>query len=142
MSNIRKMTSTEGYDVLDLWMRSFTAGHPFIEDNFWQKHYDRAKESYVSEKDTYVYVRDDKIIGFISVAVDGTVKGVYVDPKFHDQGIGTELAEFVQKEYMSLNMDIYMKNRNALKYATYHGFLIVDAYMKDEEICYRLSWSR
>ena len=46
---------------------------------------------------------------------------------------------------MALNMDVYMKNQKALEYATYLGFLIVGAYVKDEEegeICYRLSWSK
>lgn len=144
MENIRKMEASESYEILDLWMRSFTAGHPFIEDNFWQKYYNSVKESYVNEKDTYVYVYDNKIVGFISVAVDGTVKGIYVDPKYHNQRVGTKLARFIQDKYMSLNMEIYKKNRKALSYATYLGFLIVGANMKEEngEICYRLSWSR
>ena len=144
MENIRKMEASESYEHLDLWMRSFTAGHPFIEDNFWQKYYNSVKESYVNEKDTYVYVYDNKIAGFISVAVDGTVRGIYVDPEYHNKRIGTKLAHFNQDKYMSLNMENYKKNRKALSYATYLGFLIVGANMKEEngEICYRLSWSR
>lgn len=145
MENIRKMKKEEGYDILELWMRSFTAGHPFIEDNFWQKYYDTAKESYLDEKDTYVYAKEGKILGFISVAVDGTIRGIYVDPAYHDRRIGTKLAYFVQDMYMALNMDVHMKNQKALKYATYLGFLIVGAYVRDEEegeVCYRLSWSK
>ncbi len=144
MENIRKMNSGEAYDVLDLWMRSFTQGHPFIESNFWEKYYSSVKELYVNEKDTYVYIYNDKIVGFISVAVDGTIRGIYVDPEYHNRRIGTKLAKFVQNMYMGLNMEIYKKNRKALDYATYLGFLIVAAYIKEEndEICYRLSWSR
>ena len=145
MENIRKMRKEEGYDVLDLWMRSFTEGHPFIENNFWQKYYDTAKESYLDEKDTYVYAKDDKILGFVSVAVDGTIRGIYVDPDYHKQRIGTKLAYYVQDMYMALNMDVHMKNKKALKYATYLGFLIVGAYVGDEdegEISYRLSWNK
>ena len=145
MENIRKMRKEEGYDVLNLWMRSFTEGHPFIENNFWQKYYDMAKESYLDEKDTYVYAKDNKILGFASVAVDGTIRGIYVDPENHGQRIGTKLAYYIQDMYMALNMDVHMKNKTALKYATYLGFLIVGAYVRDEEegeICYRLSWSK
>ncbi len=144
MENIRKMNSNEAYDVLDLWMRSFTQGHPFIEDNFWEKYYSSVKELYVNEKDTYVYIYNDKIVGFISVAVDGTIRGIYVDPEYHNRRIGTKLAKFVQDMYMGLNMEIYKKNRKALDYATYLGFLIVGANVKEDngEICYRLSWSR
>ena len=96
MENIRKMRKEEGYDVLNLWMRSFTEGHPFIENNFWQKYYDMAKESYLDEKDTYVYAKDNKILGFASVAVDGTIRGIYVDPDNHGQRIGTKLAYYIQ----------------------------------------------
>ncbi len=144
MENIRKMNSGEAYDVLDLWMRSFTQGHPFIEDNFWEKYYSSVKELYVNEKDTYVYIYNNKIVGFISVAVDGTIRGIYVDPQYHNRRIGTKLARFVQDMYMGLNMEIYKKNRKALDYATYLGFLIVGANIKEDngEICYRLSWSR
>ncbi len=144
MENIRKMNTSEAYDVLDLWMRSFTQGHPFIEDNFWEKYYSSAKDLYINEKDTYVYTYNDKVVGFISVAVDGTIRGIYVDPEYHNRRIGTKLAKFVQNMYMGLNMEIYKKNRKALDYATYLGFIIVSAYVKEEneEICYRLSWSR
>ncbi len=144
MENIRKMNNGEAYDVLDLWMRSFTAGHPFIEDNFWEKYYSSARDLYINEKDTYVYTYNDKVVGFISVAVDGTIRGIYVDPEYHNRRIGTKLAKFVQDMYMGLNMEIYKKNRKALDYATYLGFIIVSANVKEEndEICYKLSWSR
>lgn len=143
--NIRRMEKSESYEILDLWMRSFTHGNSFIENDFWQKHYDVAKETYLNEKDNFVYTDDDgKIIGFICVDSTNYVRGVFVDPEHENRGIGTALMNFIKESYAVLRMNIYMKNKNTLNFASYHGFLI-DGAQRDPingEIQYTMFWSK
>lgn len=139
------MEKSESYEILDLWMRSFTHGNSFIENDFWQKHYDVAKETYLNEKDNFVYTDDDgKIIGFICVDSTNYVRGVFVDPEHENRGIGTALMNFIKESYAVLRMNIYMKNKNTLNFASYHGFLI-DGAQRDPingEIQYTMFWSK
>lgn len=142
--SIRRMDKSESYEILDLWMRSFTQGNSFIENDFWQKHYTVAKETYLNEKDNFVYTDENgKIIGFICVDSANSIRGVFVDPEHQDQGIGTALMNFVKESYTMLHMNIYMKNKNTLEFATYHGFLI-DGAIRDPingEIQYTMIWT-
>ncbi|HIT84376.1 MAG TPA: GNAT family N-acetyltransferase [Candidatus Ornithomonoglobus intestinigallinarum] len=143
--SIRRLEKSESYELLDLWMRSFTHGNSFIENDFWQKHYDIAKETYLNEKDNFVYTDDNgQIIGFICVDSTNSVRGVFVDPKHENRGIGTALMNYVKDIYTILRMNIYMKNKNTLNFATYHGFLI-DGALRDPingEIQYTMLWSK
>lgn len=143
--SIRRLEKSESYELLDLWMRSFTHGNSFIENDFWQKHYDIAKETYLNEKDNFVYTDDNgQIIGFICVDSTNSVRGVFVDPKYENRGIGTALMNYVKDIYTILRMNIYMKNKNTLNFATYHGFLI-DGALRDPingEIQYTMLWSK
>ena len=40
MEKIQRMTQSQRYEVLDLWLRSTTCDNSFLEANFWEKHYD------------------------------------------------------------------------------------------------------
>lgn len=137
------MNNSEAYEILDLWMRSLTHGNSFIENDFWQKHYDIAKEKYFNEKDNFVYTTDGKITGFICVDSENSVQGVFVDPDYENKGIGTALMDYIKESYNMLHMCVYMKNRRALKFANYHGFLIDGATRDpiDNEIQYTMIWN-
>ena len=143
--SIRRMEQSETYEILDLWMRSLTHGNSFIENNFWQKHYDIAKETYLNEKDHFVYTDDTgKIVGFISVDSANSIRGIFVDPNYENRGIGTALMNFVKDSYTLLHMNVYMKNRRTLEFAGYHGFLI-DGAIRDPingEIQYTMIWTQ
>lgn len=140
---IRRMDKSETYEILDLWMRSLTHGNSFIENDFWQKHYDMAKETYLNEKDNFVCTEDDRIVGFICVDSANSINGVFVDPEYENRGIGTALIEFVKERCPLLHMDVYMKNRRTLAFANYHKFLI-DGAIRDPingEIQYTMIWT-
>ncbi|MDY3031337.1 MAG: GNAT family N-acetyltransferase [Clostridia bacterium] len=141
---IRRMEKSETYEILDLWMRALTNGNKFIDNDFWKTHYNDAKENYLNEKDNFVYVIDEKIVGFICVDNSNSVKGVFVDPNYENRGIGTALMNYVKESYTLLHMDIYMKNRRTLEFASYHRFLIDGATRNpiNGEIEYSMIWSK
>ena len=143
MAEIKRMAKTDSYEILDFWMRSVTKANSFIENDFWQKHYDEAKTQYVNGKDNFEYVQYGKIVGFICVDSENQINGIFVDPKYQNQGIGTMLLQHIQTLYSILHINVYMKNRNTLEFATYCGFLIDGAIRNpiNNEVQYTMIWT-
>lgn len=143
MDSIKIMTDSQRYEVLDLWLRCIMLENPFITENFWQMHYDKAKSEYLDGKDNYVYIVNGKIAGFICITNQNFIKGLFVDPAYRRRGIGRKLLEYAKEQYSMLHIKIYMKNRSIIKFATYMGFVIDGAVMHREtgEIKYNMIWN-
>lgn len=143
MVNIRRAEKPQTYEILDLWLRSATHANPFIENNFWEKNYDEIKNKYFSESEGFVYIIDNKIVGFICITDENNIVGLFVDPDYQNQGIGTKLIEFAKTEYSMLHLNVYAKNRSMLAFSTHRGFLI-DGAIRDsdsEQIQYTMIWN-
>lgn len=143
MADIKLMNKSQTYEVMDLWLRTSTHDHPFVEPNFWENHYDFVKQKYIADKDTYIYIEDDKIVGFTGVTDDNMVTGLFVDPAYQNRGIGKALIKFLQTEYSILHVKTYAKNRKALAFATKLGF-IIDGAIRHEynnEVMYTMLWN-
>ena len=143
MDQIKRMTTAQRYDVLDLWFRCTTKENPFIEENFWQKHYDEVKNNYLTLRDNYVYMVDGNIAGFICITNKNFIKGLFVDPAYRKRGIGAKLMRFAKQTYNVLHVNVYTKNRDMLAFSTYMGFVIDGALLHRDtgEIRYRMIWS-
>lgn len=143
MTNIRRAEKSESYAVLDLWLRAAISANPFIEDNFWEKHYDNVKRKYFTDNEDFVYILDDKIVGFICINNENYIEGLFVDPICQKRGIGTKLIEFAKTEYSMLHLNVYAKNRSMLEFSTHRGFLIDGAIrnLDNEEIQYTMIWN-
>lgn len=137
------MTNSQRYEVLDLWLRCVMQETPFIEGNFWQTHYDRVKNDYLTGRDNYVYMVDGKLAGFICITNQNFIKGLFVDPKYRHNGIGEKLVRFAKENYSILHVRVYVKNRSMIAFATHMGFVIDGAVMHREtgEIRYSMIWN-
>ena len=143
MDQIKIMTNSQRYDVLDLWLRCTMQENPFIEENFWQKHYDEVKNNYLTGRDNYVYMIDGNIAGFICITNKNFIKGLFVDPAYRRQGIGSKLLRFAKQTYSVLQVNVYAKNRTMLNYSTQEGFVIDGAVLHRDtgEIRYHMMWN-
>ena len=139
---IRLMNKSETYDVMDLWLRTSNYSNSFVAADFWQTHYDYIKQKYIDKKDTFVYVKDDKIVGFTVVAADNEIGGLFVDPEYQNNGIGTELINFLKNEYPCLRADVYARNRKAFRFSVELGFKVNEAkrHGSNNEVMYRMVW--
>lgn len=142
MEQIKRLEQSQRYELLDLWLRCTMLDNPFIEENFWQKHYERVKNDYLVGGDTYVYMSDGRIAGFICVTNQNYIRGLFVDPEFRRKGISEKLIRFAKSAFSVLHVKIYMKNRGMVKFATQMGFSIDGAEMQREtgEIQYNFIW--
>ncbi|MGN0148914.1 MAG: GNAT family N-acetyltransferase [Clostridia bacterium] len=143
MANIKRAEKSQTYEILDLWLRTAVHSNPFIENNFWEKYYDKIKNKYFTDSEGFVYIIDNKIVGFICVTDDNSIQGLFVDPDYQKQGIGTEMIEFAKTEYSLLHLTVYAKNRSMLNFSTHRGFVIDGAIRNpyNEQIQYTMIWS-
>ena len=70
MENIERMKPSQTYEVMDLWLRTTIHSNSFVEENFWETHYDFVKEKYINGKENFVYIIDGKIVAFTGVTED------------------------------------------------------------------------
>ena len=143
MANIKRAEKSQTYEILDLWLRTAVHSNPFIENNFWEKYYDKIKNKYFTDSEGFVYIVDNKIVGFICVTEDNSIAGLFVDPDYQKKGIGTEMIEFAKTEYSLLHLMVYAKNRSMLNFSTHRGFVIDGAIRNpyNEQIQYTMIWS-
>lgn len=139
---IKPMNKSETYEVMDLWLRTATRSHDFVEPDFWKTHYDYVKEKYIDDKEVFVYTEGDKIVGFTVVGADNEIGGLFVDPDYQNKGIGKELIDFLKSEYPLLHVKVYAKNRKALAFSVRLGFVIDGAikHRHNEEVMYTMIW--
>ncbi len=56
-------------------MRTTIHSNSFVEENFWETHYDFVKEKYINGKENFVYIIDGKIVAFTGVTEDNRITG-------------------------------------------------------------------
>ena len=139
---IRRMEKSETRDVMDLWLRTSNYSNSFVESEFWTTHYDYVKQKYIDRKDTFVYIKDNKIVGFTVVDEGNEICGLFVDPEYQNRGIGRELITFLKSEYTRLRIDIYAKNRKAFAFSLQTGFIVDGASRQanNNELMYTMVW--
>lgn len=144
MAEIKRAKKSQTYEILELWLKTSMYSNSFIEQDFWETHYDYIKEKYINGNDIFVYTENDKIIGFTCVSSDNMINGLFVDLDYQSKGIGTELINFLKQEYSLLHVQIYAKNRKALAFSTRMGFVIDGAirHAQNYEPMYTMLWQQ
>lgn len=122
---IRKMQEKDYNTVMDIWLTSTIKAHPFVEENYWLKHYRTVKNKYLKVATTYVALEEDCVVGFISILDDSFIGALFVIPGRQGKGIGKDLLLYVQTLYPTLKAHAYVKNDRAVRFYKKHGFAII-----------------
>ena len=110
---IRKITNDDLTNVMTIWVKGNFKGNSFIEKDYWLEIYNETKEKFMNVYDTYVFVEENVIKGFVSIK-DKEIKAIYVSPSFIRNGIGKKLINFCKNKYETLILEVYEKNINAI----------------------------
>ena len=114
--------------VMQLWLTSTTAAHPFIAEQYWHESAPLVRNTYLPAAQTWVYWHpnatggEDLIAGFISILEEKLVGALFVAQPFHRQGIGKALMEHVQLDYRALTLEVYQQNQRACHFYRKQGF--------------------
>ncbi len=106
---IRDFKESDIEEVLDIWLTASIKAHYFINKGFWESKIDDMRYIYIPSSETYVYERDNQVLGFISLYED-TITALFVDPAEQGKGIGTELMNKCKTLRKNLNLTVFKNN--------------------------------
>ena len=138
---IRKFTSRDIQPIVELWYHASVIAHPFISPAIWESHRQEMAEKYLPQSETYVALRDQEIVGFISM-VDNYMAALFVKTELQGQGIGTMLLDFIKKKQHPIELRVFQKNRKSVGYYKHSGFSIITGELEENtnEPEYLMRW--
>lgn len=140
---IRKFNVDDTVKVMTIWTKGNFKAHPFIEKDYWLENFNRVKEEYLYKSETYVYIENDEIKGFISLLDNGYIGALFVKNDYIRQGIGKKLLNFVKDKYNSLTLNVYERNVDAILFYNAMGFRNVKIQIDEDtgEKEYIMEWN-
>ena len=119
---IRKLQQEDITKVMTIWTKGNFIAHNFIEKDYWLENFNKVKNFYLPNSDTYVYVENEEIEGFISIAEKNHIGALFVKQQYQRKGIGRKLINYCKEKYNSLDLNVYDKNGNAIAFYMAMGF--------------------
>ena len=129
--------------VMEIWLQNNINAHNFIERDYWINNFDLVKKLLPDAK-VYIFQEDNIIKGFIGVIEDGYIAGLFVKEKYQREGIGEKLIKYIKPKYNQLKLDVYSKNKNAMKFYLKNNFKIVNEKNNEDtnELEYEMIFSK
>ncbi|HSX02126.1 MAG TPA: GNAT family N-acetyltransferase [Candidatus Saccharimonadia bacterium] len=120
---IRRAQLAEAESLANLFLRSFRSALPTVKlahtDDETRQWY---RDHLLPETDTWVFIREGKIVGFISLSAS-TVEQLYVDSRETGKGVGARLIETAKQiRPKGLSLATFAVNIPARRFYEKHGF--------------------
>lgn len=126
---IREFKSGDLDQVMQIWLEQNLAAHPFVDPSFFKNNADLVRVILPSSE---IYVQDiDGIKGFIGLT-DTYISGLFIDTEYQHQGLGSSLIEKAKQVHSELFLNVYVKNRAAVRFYEKHGFTILETVINAE----------
>lgn len=119
---IRKFKEEDTTKVMTIWTKGNFFAHPFIERDYWIANYNRVKDEYLKQSETYIYTENEEIKGFISIIDDTYIGALFIKQDSIRQGIGKRLLNYCKERKNKLTLQVYEKNVDATLFYTAMGF--------------------
>ena len=141
----KKMREFEDNDIdniMQIWKSANIKAHNFISNEYWENNYKYVK-SILPNAELYVYLVNNKIIGFIGMNTN-YIEGIFVDTNSQHNGIGTLLLNKVKENRNNLILRVYKKNTNAINFYKKNDFIITNEDIDNDtdEIEYTMTWNK
>lgn len=140
---IRKFKESDTKKVMTIWTKGNFYAHDFIDKDYWLLNFNRVKDEYLMKSETYVYVENDEIKGFISLLNNEYIGALFVRLDSLRQGIGKKLINYCKEKYDKLVLNVYEKNINATLFYVAMGFTNTKIQINEEtnEKEYIMEWT-
>ena len=119
---IRKMKEEDITKVMTIWTKGNFYAHPFIERDYWISNYNKVKEEYLKQAETYIYEENEEVKGFISILNNTHIGDLFVKKDCLRQGIGKRLLNYCKERKEKLSLQVYEKNVDATLFYLAMGF--------------------
>jgi putative acetyltransferase len=121
---IRELKAEQINEIMAIWKKATIDAHKFIPRDYWLKNYNVVKEVYIPMAKTFVYIEEEKIIGFISIIAEEFIGALFIDVNYQVRGVGTKLIEFAKGKYDKLSLAVYVENNRAVEFYKRCGFAV------------------
>ena len=128
---IRKYKQGDLNEVLDAWFSASQVAHPFLSQDFFEQERRNIRDLYLPNSETWVFELDGVVVGFIAL-IGNEVGAIFVDAKFHGQGIGRALVDKAGSVRDVLELDVFKDNLVGRKFYEKYGFRQVDEHLHEE----------
>lgn len=139
---IRKKDSKDIKKIMDIWIVSNLDAHNFISKDYFYNNFDFVKDA-IENATVYVYEQESKVIGFVGINQE-FIEGIFVDRNYRSKGIGKKLIDYCKKNYNTLSLNVYCKNKKAIEFYKREGFEICEKKLEkdNKEFEYVMKWKR
>jgi putative acetyltransferase len=118
---IRKHKASDLEVIVDVWYQASTLAHPFLATTFVEQVKKDMRELYIPNSETWVFEEDNTVIAFIGMQ-GNEIGGLFVLPKHHSKGIGTQLVNFILKTHPTLEVEVFKENKIGRAFYDKFGF--------------------
>ncbi|HIT89001.1 MAG TPA: N-acetyltransferase [Candidatus Merdenecus merdavium] len=131
-------------EIMEIWMETNQKAHSFIDETYWETNYKVVKEDYLPYASTYIYMEEERILGFISVMEDVFITALFVRTEDQNRGVGRQLLCYCQNLYKTLRLKVFAKNRLAVRFYRSCGFIMDHSQMdpSSKEVEFVMDWKR
>ncbi|WON76990.1 N-acetyltransferase [Serratia sp. UGAL515B_01] len=135
---IRAANPADLEPLMSLWLESTLRAHPFVFEDYWQQSAQLLRESYLPRAETWVYLDNGQIVGFISVLEGRFVGALFVEHHFYGKGVAHALMAYVQQRHRWLSLEVYEQNLRAYTFYRKLGFQQTQRLFNQETQAYTL----
>jgi len=128
---IREYEERDLNELLDVWYSASQVAHPFLDEEFFEQERRNIAALYLPNAETWVYELDGAVVGFISL-LGNEVGGIFIDARFHGQGIGRALMDKARSIRNVLELDVFKDNLAGRKFYKKYGFSKVEEHLHAE----------
>ena len=128
---IRKYQASDTEPIIAVWLEASELAHPFLSDAFIEKEKQNIRNVYLPNTETWVYLNDDQVVGFISM-IGNEVGAIFLKPAFHGRGIGLQLMNLVAQLHETLEVEVFEKNLIGRSFYKKYGFKEIKKHIHQE----------
>lgn len=128
---IRQYETADTNRILDIWRKASELAHPFLSAKFLDEGVEKIRTLYLPVSETHVFIQDGDVVGFIGL-LDNHIGGLFVDPRYHGQGIGRALVDHGRHLKGVLSVEVFKENPIGREFYKAYGFLETGEYIDEE----------
>jgi len=128
---IREYAETDLEELLDVWYKSTSIAHPFMDQTFLKKEEKNIRDIYIPNTKTWVFPNSQGLDGFISM-IENEVGAIFVRPEKHGQGIGKVLMDHVCQIHEEIEVEVFKDNKIGRAFYDKYGFKTTKEHVHEE----------
>lgn len=141
---IRRYDECDIDALMKIWLDTNLQAHTFISSDYWRSNFDAVRKL-LPFAEIYVYEDDSikQIVGFIGLN-GNYIEGIFVKETMQSKGIGKLLLDYVKKFKPALSLNVYQKNKKAVRFYLREKFSIQseNVYNNTGEKEFIMVWNR